>query len=64
MTFDELKAHFDGQSYRKIAKSLGVSPSQLTYYKKHGIPLGRQVMISQKTDGALKITTHNKLNHE
>lgn len=36
MTFKELKDYFDGKNYRDIAKTIGVSPSQLTYYKKHG----------------------------
>ncbi len=55
MTFEELRTHFHGKNYRDIAKAIDVSPSQLTYYKKHGIPLGRQVLISEKTDGILKV---------
>lgn len=63
MTFDELKKYFVGKSYRQIAKELKVSPSQLTYYKNHGIPLGRQVLISEKTGGKLKISI-NKTKEE
>lgn len=61
MTFEDLKAHFGNASYRKIAKTLGISPSQLTYYRKHGIPLGRQVLISEQTNGKLKVSTNKEI---
>lgn len=60
MTFDELKAYFGKANYCQIAKKLGISPSQLTYYKKNGIPLGRQVLISEKTNGKLKVSTNKE----
>lgn len=56
MTFDELKQYFGNAPYRKIAKKINISPSQLTYYRKNGIPLGRQVLISEQTGGKLKVS--------
>lgn len=56
MTFDELKKYFNNASYRTIAEAIRVSPSQLTYYRKNGIPLGRQVIIAEQTGGKLKIS--------
>lgn len=60
MTFDELKNYYKGLSNRKIAKEIGVAPSQMTYYKKVGIPLGRQVLISEKTNGILKASSTDR----
>lgn len=60
MTFDELKQHFGKTPYREIAKKINISPSQLTYYKKNGIPLGRQVLISEQTGGKLKVSPRKK----
>lgn len=54
MTFKELIEHFDGQSYRVIGKKLGIPYSNLTYYKKHGIPAGRQAIIEIQTDKKLR----------
>ena len=54
MTFKELIKHFDGQSYRAIGKKLGIPYSNLTYYKKHGIPAGRQAIIEIQTNKKLK----------
>lgn len=59
MTFEELMSYFGNKPYREIAEKLDISPSQLTYYKQHGIPLGRQVLISEKTGGKLKISIKN-----
>lgn len=56
MTFDELLKHFGNAPYRDIGKKLNISPSQLSYYRKNGIPLGRQVIISRQTNGKLKIS--------
>ncbi|WP_394260688.1 hypothetical protein [Moraxella boevrei] len=60
MTFNELKNYYKGLSSRKIAKEIGVAPSQMTYYKKVGIPLGRQVLISEKTNGKLKASSADR----
>lgn len=60
MTFDDLKKYCGGVSYRKMRKKIGISPSQLTYYKKNGIPLGRQVLISEQTGGKLKVSPRKK----
>lgn len=54
MTFEELTNHFEGLSYREIAKRIGVAHSQLSYYKDNGIPKGRQAIIELKTNGKLK----------
>lgn len=54
MTFSDLLNHFDGQSYRDIEKQTGISLAQLTYYKKHGIPEGRQAILELQTGGKLK----------
>lgn len=56
MTFDELLKHFNNAPYRVISKKINISPSQLSYYRKNGIPLGRQVIISRQTNGKLKIS--------
>lgn len=60
MTFDDVRTHFGNAPYREIAKKLNISPSQLTYYRKHGIPLGRQVLISEQTNGKLKISINKE----
>lgn len=54
MTFDDLLNHFEGQSYRDIEKQTGISLAQLTYYKQHGIPEGRQAILEIQTNGKLK----------
>ncbi|NYR09575.1 hypothetical protein [Psychrobacter sp. BI730] len=54
MTFDQLLNYFDGQSYRDIEKQTGIALAQLTYYKNHGIPEGRQAILEIQTGGALK----------
>ena len=54
MTFDQLLNYFDGQSYREIEKQTGISLAQLTYYKQHGIPEGRQAISELQTRGKLK----------
>lgn len=61
MTFDDLKQHFGNASYREISKKLNISPSQLTYYRKNGIPLGRQVLISEQTNGKLKVSLSKEI---
>ncbi|MGO2507176.1 MAG: hypothetical protein ACTH7L_13840 [Psychrobacter alimentarius] len=54
MTFDDLLNYFEGQSYRDIEKQTGISLAQLTYYKQHGIPEGRQAILELQTGGKLK----------
>lgn len=54
MTFDDLLDYFEGQSYRDIEKQTGISLAQLTYYKQHGIPEGRQAILELQTGGKLK----------
>ena len=60
MTYDDLIKHYDGLSLRKIAKEIGLnSHTPLAFYKKNGIPKGRQAIIEIKTKGVLKADIDN-----
>ena len=50
MIFKKLIKHFDCHSYQTIGRKLGIPHSNLNYYKKHGLPAGRQAIIEIQTD--------------
>ena len=52
MTFDELKAHYG--SSQKIAEAVGVSKQVVSYWKRAGIPIGRQYEIQVLTGGKFR----------
>jgi hypothetical protein len=52
MTFDELKAHYG--SSQKIADAVGVSKQVVSYWKRAGIPIGRQYEIQILTGGKFR----------
>lgn len=61
MTYQELIDYFDGLPLREIAKQIGLrSHSPLDFYKRQGIPHGRQAIIELRTNGALKADSEVK----
>jgi len=52
MTIDQLIRHFGSQS--EAARALKVSRQSVNLWKRHGIPVSRQLQIESITDGAIK----------
>ena len=54
MTFDQLSNHYGGGTYRELAAKIGCAHTRLHYWKKHGIPIARQLAEEKKSGGKLK----------
>lgn len=52
MTFQDLVDHYGSQ--QKVAEALGISKQLASYWKKAGVPIGRQYEIQILTGGKFR----------